>query len=319
MKVVAASFNPDATHVYQKIAHVVERNGGSFTLAECETSSELGAVARDAEILIAWRTKVTAGVMNTASGLRLIMASGSGYDHIDLHEAAARSIAVTNSGLYNAIDVAQHTIALILGCVRRIPNLATADLTKPWPLGLRVPITHRFEQVTVAVIGYGHIGALVSQMLLALGFKVVAADPYVPKRQMLEHGVLPLELRDALASADVVSLHLRLDETTRHIIDDTTISQMSNECAIVNTSRGGLIDERALVAGLRDGRVACAALDVLGSEPPSAANPIIGAPNLHITGHSAGVTAEAEEAWCNALLATLEAYRLGDPLPNRVA
>jgi phosphoglycerate dehydrogenase-like enzyme len=318
MKVLAASYNPDVQHVYDEIREVLASNGDELRLVECDSSGDLRREIGDTEVLIAWKVGVDSAVLDSARKLRLIMASGSGYDHIDVKAAETRSIQVTNSGVYNAVDVAQHTVALVLACARKLPNLVASHKAEPWPLAIRLPAVHRFEQTRVSIIGYGSIGSIVARMLGAIGFEVAAFDPFVDSEVIMRDGIIPVTFDEAMVRADVVSLHLRLNDETRNILNGETLRLLPIGAAVVNTSRGGLVDKSALIAALVDGRLSCAGIDVLPEEPPTHDDPILSAPNLFLTGHSAGVTTEAEQEWKDALLSVLDAYRLGIDLPNRV-
>lgn len=318
MKVLAASYNREVEHVYRQLADAIFQDGGSLELLECDSPDEVAVSIEDVDVLIAWRTPVTAEVMDAAPNLRLVMASGSGYDHIDVEAARERSIAVSHSGVYNAQDVAEHAVTLVLACTRRLPNILSADITGRWPVGVSLPPAHRFGSRTVLVVGYGAIGSKVARLLDLLGFRVLVCDPNKTESDLEADSLELVGFGEGLRQADAVTLHLRLDETTAGIIDSAALGQMRESSCLVNTSRGGLVDVDAVAEALRSGHLTCAALDVLPVEPPMPNDVAINTPNLMITGHSAGVTEEAEHAWRDALLAGVRAFGNGGPIPNRV-
>ncbi len=225
-----------------------------------------------------------------APHLRVIAKHGVGIDNIDVAAATARGIPVLWTPEANADAVAQHTLALILGLANRLMEadaaLRAGKFLERLHLG-SVELTHR----VLGIIGLGRIGGRVARRaVVGLGMEVIAYDPYVD-----DGGPATLvdELEQLLARADVVTLHVPLTPETRGMINATTLAHLKPEAFLVNTSRGGAIDEQALCQVLAAGRLAGAGLDVYADEPPAADHPYLSAPRVLLTPHVAGLSDQA--------------------------
>jgi D-3-phosphoglycerate dehydrogenase len=226
--------------------------------------------------------------------LKAIAKHGAGVDNIDIPAATARGIVVASVPGGNADAVAEATVAMILAALRHVPEvhgLVTGGrYSARWEL--------QFEQLldrTLGLVGIGNIGARVAK-ICADGFRmrVLAYDPALPEAAVRERGAEKVDdLAKLLAASDAVSLHLPLTAETRHIIGQRELRAMKPTAVLVNAARGPLIDEAALAEALREGRIAGAALDVFEVEPPSPDNPILTAPNIVLSPHTAGNTVEA--------------------------
>ena len=250
---------------------------------------------RAADAIISEMHPVSDEMMANFDRCKIIACASTGYDYVDHASAAKRGIWVTNCPGYCTDEVATHTIALLLSQARRLPQLRQLVRANEWdPRPLR-PIRHPRTQ-TLGIIGWGRIGRAVSAKAMALGFKVMANDPYVDPKQMLDAGVHPADKETVLRESDYVSLHTPLTDETKHIMDEQLLSHMQPSAYLINTARGLLIDEEALLEAVQSGRLAGAALDVLASEPPPVDHPFLQDDRFFITPHSAWCSEESDAA-----------------------
>jgi D-3-phosphoglycerate dehydrogenase len=250
---------------------------------------------READAIITEMHPVTDEMMATFNRCRIIACASTGYDYVDHASAAKRGIWVTNCPGYCTDEVATHTVALLLSQARRLSQLrqlARADAWDPRPVR---PISHPRTQ-TLGIIGWGRIGRAVSVKAMALGFKVIANDPYVDPKQMLDAGVRPAEKETVMQESDYVSLHTPLTEETRYMINARLLALMRPSAYLINTARGLLIDEAALLDTVQSGKIAGAALDVLSSEPPKPDHSFLRDDRFFITPHSAWCSEESDAA-----------------------
>ena len=250
---------------------------------------------READAIITEMHPVTDDMMADFQRCRVIACASTGYDYVDHARAAKRGIWVTNCPGYCTDEVATHTIALLLSQARRLPQLRELVCANQWdPRPVR-PIHHPRTQ-TLGIIGWGRIGKAVSAKAMALGYKVIANDPYVDPKQMLDAGVEPSDKETILREADYVSLHTPLTEETHGMLDKRLLSLMRPSAYLINTARGLLIDEAALLEAVQTGQIAGAALDVLASEPPPPDHPFLHDERFFITPHSAWCSEQSDAA-----------------------
>jgi D-3-phosphoglycerate dehydrogenase len=226
--------------------------------------------------------------------LRVIAKHGAGVDNIDIPAATARGIVVASVPGGNADAVAEATVTMMLAALRRVPAVHAMVVggryAARWDL--------QYEQLldrTLGLVGIGNIGARVAR-ICAGGFRmrVLAYDPALPTAAVRERGAEKVEcLETLLKQSDAVSLHLPLTPETRHVIGAAELAAMKPTAVLVNAARGPLVDELALAEALHEGRIGGAALDVFEEEPPCADNPILTAPNVVLSPHTAGNTVEA--------------------------
>ena len=243
---------------------------------------------RDAAALLAQYAPITAEVMDALPDVRVVGRYGVSLDNIELPAAAARDITVVNVPDYCVDEVADHTIALVLALTRGVVSLDRAVHAGRWHFGHAGEL-RRASDMRLGLVGLGRIGAATARRAQALRFEVVASDQRSPHVD----GVALLELDELLATSDIVSLHAPLDPSTRHMLDAAVIARMKPGVFLVNTSRGGLIDQPALVDALRSGHVGAAALDVLEREPIAADDPLLTLPNVVLTPHAAFYSRES--------------------------
>lgn len=238
-------------------------------------------------ILLRGNPVISADVLAASPHLKVIAKHGAGVDSVDIKAATAKRIPVMVAGDANAPAVAEHTIALIFALGRDVVSLNARTHAGTWDRA-----TYRGREIrgrTLGLIGFGRIARHTARLASALGMKVIAlgrdkgrVDPALAQEAD--------DLKSLLAASDIVSLHAPLTEATRSMINAETLSQMKAGAVLINTARGALVDEPALLDALTSGRLAGAAVDTLAEEPPLPDRPILSAPNLIITPHIAAQT-----------------------------
>ena len=261
-------------------------------------------------------TKVTAKLLEQAKGLKVIGRAGIGVDNVDIPAATARGIIVMNTPFGNSITTAEHAITLMLSLARQIPEADTSTRAGKWEknkfLGVEI-----FAK-TLGIIGCGNIGSIVADRAIGLKMKVIAYDPFLSAERALDLGVEKVELDELWQRADFITLHTPLTEKTRNIINAETLAQMKRGVRLINCARGELVDEAALVAALKAGHVAGAAVDVFPEEPPPADSPLFGLPNVVCTPHLGASTVEAQENVALQVADQMSEYLLRGAISNAV-
>ena len=251
------------------------------------------AAEHQVDAIMVRQGRITDLVIGASARLRVIVKHGVGVDNIDLAAAAARGIPVLRSMGSNSRAVAEHAIALALMQIKEVQRLNSAVKAGEWPkpsfLGRDI------AGAVIGLVGYGAIGRETARMAQALDMEVVVHDPYPGPAEADGHAIAT-DLDAMLPSLDVLSLHCPLTAATRHLIDSRRLTLMKPTAVIVNTARGGIIDEGALARALRDGVIAGAALDSFQTEPPAADDPLWALPTLTATPHIGGVTQGSAES-----------------------
>jgi len=257
------------------------------------TKDNLNAEIADAEALIVRSaTKVTPELLDKAPRLRVVGRAGVGVDNIDLDEATRRGVLVMSTPGGNAVSVAEHTFALLLGLARQVPRLDKAMHEGKWEKGSAAGTEVRGK--VLGLIGLGRIGSEVAVRAEAFDMKVLGYDPFISEAAARELQVELVPLEKLLAESDFISLHTAVSPATQNMIDAKALAMMKKGARLVNAARGELIDETALTEALKSGHLAGAALDVFVEEPPKSGT-LTGLPNVIATPHVAGSTAEAQE------------------------
>lgn len=277
-----------------------------FTERGADREDELRRRIGDAECVVNIRAhaRFTEGVLAACPNLRLISVWGSGTDHVDLGACERRGIAVLNTPGVNAHAVAEHTMALMLAVMRRIPRLDARMRAGEWPRGMSAQV----EGKTLGLVGLGAIGARVAQLARAFGMTLLVTTARGDDGRAAALGARHASLDDLLRESDVVSLHLRLNDETRGIIGRPQLALMKPTAHLVNTARGQLVDRESLIDALVHERIAGAALDVFAEEPLPANDPLLSLPNVVLTPHNAGVTPEVIAEGLRRAVANVERY-----------
>ncbi len=261
-------------------------------------------------LIVRNRTQVRGPLLASASKVRVVGRLGVGLDNIDVDACTARGIDVIPATGANALAVAEYVIGTAMVLLRGAYHSSAAVGAGKWPRG---PLSNGREIAgkTLGLIGFGGIGRLTASLARALAMRVVGVDAMLRPGDPVWHsaGVEPLSIDAVLERSDVVSLHVPLTRETTNLIDAARIAKMKPDAILVNTSRGGVVDETALADALKAGRLGGAALDVFANEPLPAGSPLAGLPNAILTPHIGGVTRESNER-VSAMIAERVAHSL---------
>ena len=281
------------------------------TLVDRRTEMLAGLADCDA-LIVRNRTQVNAEVLSHAPKLRVVGRLGVGLDNIDVAACKARGIEVIPATGANALAVAEYVIGTAMMLLRGAYQSSAAVGEGKWPRG---PLSNGRETAgkTMGIVGFGGIGQLTAKLAQGLGMLTVAYDPMIADNAAVwhAHNTTCMTLDELLATSDVVTLHVPLLDATRGLINASRLAAMKPDAILINTARGGIVDEAALAAALKANKLGGAALDVFDEEPLKAGSPLAGCPNLILTPHIAGVTKEA-----NTRVSSLIADRVVDFLQN---
>ena len=289
---------------------------GRVTLHDRPPASEAKLLEwlRPAEVLISIRarTALTAERLAALPDLRLIAVTGTGYSHVDLTAATERGILVCNSPGRSSPSVAELSFALLLAATRHLARADRAvrrgDWGDPW-IGLQ---GHDLAGQTLGILGLGNIGPLVAGMARAFGMRVLAWSQNLTPERAAAAGAVLTPLDRLLTESDAVSIHLRLSPRTRSLLGPRELGLMKPGAVLVNTSRGEIVDETALVEALRAGRI-LAGLDVFWQEPLPADHPLLALDTVVLAPHIGSVTEETSRRWVEGAVENVAAYAAGRP------
>ncbi|MFC7019891.1 MULTISPECIES: C-terminal binding protein [Haloarcula] len=313
MKRVVASDDPMID-----VAQLDEALDAEVIAAETGEEDELVAAASGAHgLVVDVNTPVTAAVLAELDALEVVARAGVGIDNVDVAAAAEHRVTVTNAPDYCTTEVATHTVALLLDCVRNVSGYDRDVAAGNWGWEHSRPL-YRVPGRTLGLVSYGPIARQVRERLRGFDLEVVAFDPYVDAEEMAADDVEKVPLEDLYARADYVSLHAPLTDGTREMVDADALASMRDHAVLVNTGRGGLVDETALADALDAGEVAAAGLDVLQAEPPSSDNPLVGLDNCIVTPHAGWYSVEARADLNRTVADNVRAALAGETPPDRI-
>ncbi len=269
--------------------------GFKLTMLDENTQQCLEAAAPQADyILASGRVKINKAVLDRSERLKMIQRTGVGLDSLDLNELKARNIPLYVNAGVNAESVAEHTLLLILACLRRLPEVHRNTAAGVWKKQEQGVKTRELAGRTVGLIGMGSIAQTLVKLLSGFSVTVLYYDPFRLSGDVeRELGTHYREFKQLLREAEIISLHCPLTEHTRGMIDRGAIDMMMDGAVLVNTARGGLIDNAAMAEALESGKLSFAGLDVHSEEPLSADNPVLGLSNVILTPHIGGVTRDS--------------------------
>jgi D-3-phosphoglycerate dehydrogenase len=259
----------------------------------CATEDEVIAAAAHADAVLTLDEPFPASVIARLERCRVISRFGIGVDRVDVEAAVARGIVVANVPDYCIDEVSDHALGLLLALARRLPALDAAVRAGIWDTPSVAAGVRRLRGQTLGLVGFGRLGRRMAEKAQALGLVVLAHDPGVEPAAVRAAGAEPVALEDLLARSDWISLHAPLTPATRHLLDAERLARVKRGAFLINTARGGLVDQTALVEALRDGRLAGAGLDVLEREPPAADDPLLALENVVVTSHAAFFSRES--------------------------
>lgn len=256
------------------------------------TPEEVRAVVRGAEAILNCYAKIPNDLLQELVGCRIIARYGIGLDTVDVSVATARGILVSNVPDYCLDEVSDHALALVLALARGVARFDRDVRAGSWA-ATGAGTLHRLQGRTLGLVGFGRIARRLAHKASAIGFRIVACDPYVPAAEMEAAGVAHRELDALLAEADVVSLHAPVTDQSRHMIGEREFTLMRPGAVLINTARGSLVDLEALTRALVEGHLSGAGLDVLDPEPPAPDHPLLQRPDVVITPHAAFYSEES--------------------------
>ena len=279
-----------------------------------EPDAELAA----ADYLIVATEPVGRDRLGRAGRLRMIQHQGVGYEKIDLAACRGRGVPVGLTPEGTSVGVAEHTLLLILAVYKRLPVAAAGLAAGDWMQWSLRRESFELAGKTVGLVGFGRIGREVARRVAAFDARVIYFDPYAPAPGdgPGDPGEPVGSLEDLLAASDVVSLHVPQTEENRRLMNAAAFARMKPGAALINTARGGLVDEAALLAALESGRLSGAGLDVFEVEPLPAGHPLVGRRDVVLTPHISAGTADAFRAKMRAAVANLVRHHRGEPLRN---
>ncbi|HRQ50453.1 MAG TPA: C-terminal binding protein [Agriterribacter sp.] len=271
---------------------MLKKLGFEVDAGQCKTEDEVIELSRGAEgVFVQW-APVTGKVIGNLKNCKIIVRYGIGVDNVDLEVAKKKGIAVCNVPDYALQEVADHALSLALALGRQITEIDKLMRRGIWkfPPPLSLP---PFREMTFTTMGYGRIAREVIKRAKAFGFKTAAFDPFIQPEIMKANGVVPVGKEEAFRGADILSLHLPLNDETYHVINRESFKQMKKSAILINTARGGLIDTEALIEALQDNKIAAAGLDVYEKEPLPGNYQLMEFKNVILTSHCAWYSSSA--------------------------
>lgn len=291
---------------------------GELKVYDRTSPSELLERSEGAEVLITNKTLITANDMALLPELKYIGVLATGYNVVDIDEAKARGIVVTNIPAYSTASVAQMVFAHVLNITQRVGYYANENTHGRWTNNPDFCYWDtnlvELDGKKMGIVGYGNIGKATARIALAFGMEVLA---YTSKDQKdLPQGVKKATLDELFAESDVISLHCPLTPDTKELVNANRLKTMKPSAILINTGRGPLVNEQDLADALNEGRIAGAGLDVLSVEPSVAGNPLLSAKNCFITPHIAWATKEARTRLMDIAINNLRSYQEGNIINN---
>src|SRR4030066_365131 len=280
-------------NISQKCIDILKNAGLEVDVKAGMKPEELKAcIAYYHGLVIRSATKVTSELIDAATNLKVIGRAGSGLDNVDKNAATKKGIVVMNTPGGNTITTAEHTVALLFSMARQVPQ-ATASMKggrgeKKKFMGVEL------YNKTLGIIGFGNIGSHVARIAHGIGMNIIAYDPFLNEERARSLGVKVVELDELIKKSDFITIHTPLTKETKGLINAGRIAQMKEGVRLINSARGGIIDEKALYDALKSGKVAAAALDVFEKEPPEG-SPLLELVNVVCTPHLGAASEEAQE------------------------
>ena len=262
-----------------------------------KSEDEVAAKAREADVLVVNMVKVTDSLLSKLPKCKLLIRHGIGYDNVDVPACTRHGVQFAYQPDYCKEDVAEHAISLIFACGRKVLwsrlTLDHASVTGQWDFSKLFPI-YRLDGKTLGIVGVGRIGSRVHRKLRSFGFRILGCDPYLSDQQRAElSGIQWVDHDTIFRESDFLSIHTPLNDETRCMVNDRTLGLMKPTAYLINTARGGMVDDEALARALRARKIGGAAIDVFTVEPPPTTHPLFGLENIILTPHIAWASEEA--------------------------
>jgi glycerate dehydrogenase len=287
-------------------------SSGKFVSYPDSSPEEIITRSLNADIIIANKSKITKTVLDSCRNLKLVCVIATGYNNVDTGYAREKGVTVCNVAGYAKNTVPQHTFSLMLNLATKMLQYHLDVMAGEWQKASLFTLLkyHTFELhgKTLGIIGFGNIGKAVAQIAVSFGMKVIYYDPYVSPTD----NYIPVDLKTLLRESDVVSVHCPLTKDTHNLLDYKELSIMKPTALLINTSRGGIVNENALAEALNNHLIAGAGVDVLSEEPPVNGNILLSAQNCIITPHSAWSTTEARQTLVDETARNIQAFINGE-------
>ncbi|MFC1860385.1 C-terminal binding protein [Chloroflexota bacterium] len=273
--------------VMVKEAEELAKVNAELVGVDCVTEDEIIEATKDVDAILTSEADITRRVMEASPKCKVIVRYGVGVDTVDVNAATDNGIIVVNMAGYNSEEVSNHAITLLLACAKRLIFLDKITKQGRWvtrPLPPMVPIYGQ----TLGLVGCGNIGRRTARKAQPFGLKILGYDPYIDKSLASEYGITLVSLPELIKESDFISVHAPLSKETQHLIGEKEFKQMKSSAYLINTSRGPVIDEVALIKALQEKQIAGAGLDVFEKEPVDTDNPLLKMDNVVVTPHFAG-------------------------------
>ncbi|MEA3334668.1 MAG: C-terminal binding protein [Chloroflexota bacterium] len=276
------------------MAETLGNAGAELKIGQQRTEESVVVMAKNADVVMiqSVRPLLNRHTIPHLTRCRGIIRMGLGYDSIDVGIASEFGILVSNVADWCTEEVAEHTIALLFACARRLAPLNRRAINRQWHRLSAIPCV-RIHGKTLGLIGFGRVGQSIARRLRSFGLTVIAADPYIDSGYMESCGVEKVPLEELLHRSDFVTIHTPLTDATYHFLNAAAFDAMKPGAVLVNTSRGAVVDEQALVTALQSGKLLAAGLDVTEKEPLPADSPLYGMENVLVTPHVASYSVSA--------------------------
>ncbi|MBE7051501.1 MAG: C-terminal binding protein [Ruminococcaceae bacterium] len=293
MKIVA--LNMTKSDVKYELAEFSKIDGCEFLVSDASDKQSIISDAKDADVILFSSAKIDAEIIDSLANIKLFVRYGIGYDNIDHAHCAKKGIFVCNAPNYGVVDVAEHAMALILACSKRIPFMHHWAKNGRW-YEPSIGASARLQHKTIGFLGFGKIARCVCERTNAFGMKPIVYDPYVNNDVLKQYGAKACEFESLLKESDYLTLHLPLSDKTFHIIGKKELELMKPTAVIINTGRGGLVNQTELIDALQNGVISGAGLDVFEDETAKLDERLFDMRNVALTPHVAWNTLEATDA-----------------------
>jgi D-3-phosphoglycerate dehydrogenase len=293
----------------------VEAEGWNLVVGQAENEDQLIELCKDADGVLAGRALITERVLAAMKCCRVVVRYGIGVETIDIAAATNHGIMVANVPDYCIDEVSDHALTLLLMLSRQIIPAMTLAKEEPWSIA-KMPVLHRLRGQIFGFFGFGRIGSLLARKVSQVGLHVLVYDPYLGNGRARESGIEPVSFQALLGQSDFISIHAPLNDETRHVFGEAAFREMKDTAFVINTARGGLIDETALLAALDKGEIAGAALDVMDWEAGTPVQAVwVKHPKVILTPHSAWLSQEARSSMQASAVAQVIACLRGGEKP----
>ncbi len=289
-KIYVTDCDHDSMEIEQDILN--NKAGSELVILDCKTEQDVINQCQDAEVILNQYAPITGHVLASLPKLKAVIRYGVGYNNVDIKAAEKLRIIVCNVPDYGTSEVADHSLTLMLSLSRKIVLLNHAMKKGNWSYIAAMPI-YRLQEQTVGIVGLGRIGLSLAAKCHGVGFHIIGYDPYRQQDSLPEY-VRWVGFDELISTADIISLNAPFTQNTEYLIGEKELAAMKPNSILVNTARGGMIDEPALYRALVDKKIGGAALDVFKKEPADPGNPLLALDNLICTPHMAWYSEQAQ-------------------------